>query len=376
MVRSVLMLALVAATAGAQTIVDPARLSRVARDFAPGEHEARLRCDVTPLHPALNFGFRFQAGYVVRVPMSQYSGPGHAWVFVTRITPEGGQPVYLAGRARLPSVPPTRAELEAGGVYLLGEGRYRVAWKISDDSGRVCRKEWNIDASLRHSERNVKVALPPGAVTDFSLHGVARAEDLKDDAAPIRLTVLLHAAPISPRRTRVGARDRGLLLGALSSLLERVPVRSVRLVVFNLDQQRELYRQEGFTLQSFGRMAQSFDTLQLDLVDYRVLQKRSGHLDLLADLVNGELKAREPSDVVLFLGPLARFTEKVPSQELETPQGSPPRFYYLQCRQFFGMAPAALPDSISRAVARMKGKTIIINSPGDLAKGIDQIERK
>jgi hypothetical protein len=222
----------------------------------------------------------------------------------------------------------------------------------------------------------VRVALPPGTVTDLSLRGIPRAESLKDDAAPIRLTVLLHAAPISPRRTRVGARDRGLLLGALSSLLERVPVRSVRLVVFNLDQQRELYRQEEFTPQSFGRVAESFDTLQLDLVDYRVLQKRSGHLDLLADLLNGELKAREPSDVVLFLGPLARFTEKVPSQELETPQGSPPRFYYFQCRQFFGVAPAALPDSISRAVARMKGKTIIINSPGDLAKGIDQIERK
>ena len=55
----------------------------------------------------------------------------------------------------------------------------------------------------------------------------------------------------------MGARDRILLLGTLASLLERVPTTSVRLVVFNLDQQRELYRQDGFSTPGFNEVARS-----------------------------------------------------------------------------------------------------------------------
>ena len=36
---------------------------------------------------------------------------------------------------------------------------------------------------------------------------------------------------------------------------------------------------------------------------------------------------------------------------------------------------ATLPDVIHSAVSRLKGKTLIIHTPGDFAKGIDQVER-
>jgi hypothetical protein len=221
----------------------------------------------------------------------------------------------------------------------------------------------------------VRVALPPATVTDLSLRGAREIGRSEDDAAPIRLTVLVHAAPVSPRRTRLGARDRVMLLGTLASLLDRLPVSSVRLVVFNLDLQKELFREEDFVPRSFDRVAQSIDAVELEKVDYQVLQNRSGHLDLLADLINGELTAETPSDVVLFLGPMARFSDKLPSEGLEKASGATPRFYYLQYQSLFPQ-PAVLPDVITHAVAKMKGKTLVIHSPGDFARAIDQVERR
>lgn len=376
MPRFLILVLLAASPAAGQSILDPARLSPAMRDFDGGFQDPPLQCDVTPIRPTLNFGFRFQAGYVVRVPMSQYLGKGHLWMVLARVTPEdGGKPVFLGAWMRLPEIPRTKIEMELGGGYLLGEGRYQVAWKMWDDAGRVCRKNWKIDARLTRGERKVKVALPPSTVADLSLRGAPLPGRTEDDAPPIRLTVLMHATPASPRRIRLGARDRVMLLGTLSSLLDRLPVRSVRLVVFNLDQQKELYRQDNFVPQSLDQVAQSINTVELGKVDFQVLQNRGGHLDLLADLINGEITAQTPSDVVLFLGPMARFSDKVPSEELEKPAGATPRFYYLQYRSLFPQ-PSVLPDVITHAVAKLKGKTLVIHSPGDFAKAIDQVERK
>jgi hypothetical protein len=374
--RFLTLVLLTASGAAAQSIVDPARFTPAMLDFDGGFHDQSLQCDVTPIRPGLNFSFRFQAGYVVRVPMSQYSGRGHLWFMLARVTPEAGdrKPVYLGARMRLPEIPPTKVEWEVGGGFLLGEGRYQVAWKMFDDAGRVCRKNWRIDARLTRSERKVIVALPPDTVAEFSLRGAPLTKRTEDDAPRIRLTVLMHAAPVSPRRTRLGARDRVMLLGTLSSLLDRLPVRSVRLVVFNLDQQKELYRQENFVARSLDQVAQSINAVELGTVDYQVLQNRGGHLDLLADLIHGELTAKTPSDVVLFLGPMARFSDKLPSEELEKAPGAP-RFYYLQYRPNFPQ-PSSFPDVITHAVAKLKGKTLVIHSPGDFAKAIDQVERK
>ncbi len=379
-VRSILVLWTISAalsSGSAQTLISAGRIPANLKNFSLQPGDVRLRCEVIPFKPLLNFSFRFEAGYVVRVPMNQYSGPGHRWAFLTRITPAGREdsPVYLAGGARLPDVPsdPNKVVWQSGGAWLLGEGRYHVSWKLIDDSGRVCRKEWNVDARLGRGERQVKMAMAAGTVADISLRGAPR-DRTPDDARPIRLTVFLHAAPISPRRTHMGARDRIMLLGTLSAVLERVPVHSIRLVVFTLDQQKELYRQDDFPPQSLGEVAQAIAGLQLDTIDYRVLQNRTGHLDMIADLVNQELKAPQPADVVLFLGPLARFTERVPSDELDKPSGPAPRFFYLQYRPFMGFQQAALDDSITRAVSALKGRTVIVRSPADLAKAIDQIE--
>src|SRR5689334_21489142 len=194
-------LALVVAVAHAQFVVNPARLTERSRNFDWRPDDQPLSCSLSQTRPALDYGFRFQAGYVLRVPLSQYRGKGHRWTVLMRVTPEGGAPVYLMTRYALPEVPKTNVEAEVGGAYLVGEGKYRVAWKLTDDSGRVCRREWTAEARLRRSENKVKVAMTPNTVVSLSNWTIARRHQT-DDAPRIRLTVLMHAAAASPRRTR------------------------------------------------------------------------------------------------------------------------------------------------------------------------------
>jgi len=82
--------------------------------------EKILRCDVDSSKPWLNFGFRFQAGYVLHVPLVQYSGRGHSWKIVLRVTPEGSQePVYLTDRLDLPNILHPEYIGETSGTFLL-----------------------------------------------------------------------------------------------------------------------------------------------------------------------------------------------------------------------------------------------------------------
>jgi hypothetical protein len=123
-------------------------------------------------------------------------------------------------------------------------------------------------------------------------------------------------------------------------------------------------------------VAQSIEQLQLGLVDVQVLQNRGGHVALLTDLVNRELNAPHPSDVVLFLGPMSRYLDKIPESWLDRPGGEGPRFFYLQYRSPFVQMQSTLPDTISSAVSKLRGKTLIIRTPGDFAKAIDQLEKR
>jgi len=217
--------------------------------------------------------------------------------------------------------------------------------------------------------------MPPDTVADYWLRGSRGSRRNTDDVRPVRLTVLLHAAPVSSRRTTMRASDKMMLLGTLSSLLERVPTKSLRLVVFNLEQQKEIFRRDVFTADSLDQVTQSLNELELGSVDYAVLKNRRGHIDLLADLMNQELDAEEPSDEVVFLGPRTRFSDKVPQTAVEKPRGAGPRFFYLQLRPFYGSLGGDFPDSIHFAVARVSGKTLVIHTPGEFSSAIDQIEK-
>jgi len=358
----------------AQGLADPAKIPpQLASAFRAAPTEQILRCEVTPEQPVLDFSFHFQSGYSVNVPMEQYLGPNHVWVIFTRVTPVDGKPAYLAARVRLPDVPPNKIRTDTFGGFLVGPGRYKIEWAMYDDQDRVCRKEWNIEAKLKRSERNVKLDIAPGVVSDFAGRGLSPQKRAPDDAPPFRLTILLHAAPMSPRRTQMRINDRNLLMSTLASLAGGVPAISVRLAVFNLDKQRILFSQDDFKLASLGLVSQALNNMELDAIDYRTLQNRTGHIDLLSELINRELTSPQPSDAVVFLGPASRYVDKIPPPAADA-AAAKLRFFYFQYRPLQLRGPM-LPDSITNAIGRVKGRLIHITSPADFANAILQLER-
>src|SRR5690348_14140480 len=96
----------VATAAWAATMVTAARRPAALKTFEAQSSEVALRCSVTPIRPMRNYSFRFSAGYEVLLPMRRFTGSGHGVAMLARVTPEGGQPVYLASRVRFPNIPP------------------------------------------------------------------------------------------------------------------------------------------------------------------------------------------------------------------------------------------------------------------------------
>jgi hypothetical protein len=369
--RPVFLALMIASTALGQYVVQRSRAEKL---IAGHMDDRSLHCEVTPVPARLSFSFRFQTGYVVRMPMKQYTGPGRHWNILMRVTPAGGgEPIYLGSYTRFHNIPKTNTQGEFGGAYQVGEGHYTVDWMLFDDQNRTCRKSWKVEAKLDSHARGLKLGMTPNTAGPLTYRRWSQQSDDSDVNPLGRLTVLLHAAPLYPRSTRFRAQDRLMLVSSLASLLEALPARSVRVVVFNLDQQKELFREDDLTPDSFDQVAQSTSNLQLQLVDYRVLQNRRGHISLLADLIKQELEAAQPSDTVIFLGPTSRFYDKVPDVALEQHLAAVPQFFYFQYKPYWGRE-ASFPDSVAMAIRKVKGKTMLIHSPDEFARAIREVE--
>lgn len=316
----------VAVVSGQALLNDPKKIADAQKLFDT-MHSGQLPCEVTPRKPHFIFSLRMQAGYVVHVPLADPRVQGQKWIALTRVSSKerNGNPAYLSDVVELPRGGNSQHEATIEGSYWLGEGRYSVEFLMFDDSGDVCRKEWEVDARLNSGVRNVKPILPPGGVAGNSV------SELPVPVAKSvgRLTILLHAASLLQKQSSLRDLDKAMLLDAMVALMEEMPARPVRLVLFNLEQQRELSRREGFTLDDLPEIARELDAVQPSTVDYSVLRNPVGPLDLIRNLVNQEIPAPEPSSAVVFVGPRSIYKDKPSPPFGPPPEGSPKLFYLL-----------------------------------------------
>jgi hypothetical protein len=372
-------LLLIAIPLAAQGLVDPAKLPAEWKSFASPEKEDRLRCRVQPQEPSLTLGFSFQTGYRVEVPMSQYLGDGNWLQAVLRVTPEETErePVWLTSRIRLPRVPETRVTAEFGGGFLVGEGKYEVYMLLVDNKNRRCVADWTVKAKASKEVREIGAGLRPGTIDDISLRRTGRSQlDLAANSSEPGhdISVLMHVSSLSPRRYgTLRSYDRILLLNALVSMLDRLPLRNVRLTLFSLEQHAEVYHTERLSRETFAEAVDALNNVQLGTVDYSVHQNRKGHLDLFSELLNRELSHSETTDAVIILGPRAPQGDRVPAEDLPPKAGAPP-VYYAELRPWRRVY-AILPDTITRTVKRLGGRTKEIYNPQDFAEAIRDVER-
>lgn len=378
--------ALLAISANAQFPLAPADAQKVSDSIdrlatSRVQRGDQLACEVQPVKPFLDFALRFDAGYFVRCPLQQFAGHEAGLVTFLRVRPEHGAAVVLVERYRIPAMP---ADLhskvngrrftslaEFSGAFAIGEGEYAVDLLVADDHDRIFHKNWKAKAALRGEEKRALVTMKPDSAAGLGVP--VWKPDAVEREAGVRLTVLLDAAPIDPYALKLRAWDRAFLLDSLSSLLHHISPSSTRVVAFNLEQQKEVFRKDGFGRADFRRLAESLRELELGTVSYRVLNRQQGWSELLADLVARETGAAADGDVVIFLGPNTRIAQKIPEQMVRTGKETGARLFYFE---YFPHPGAEFPDAIQRLTSMLNGTTLKIHSPGDLAEAIQKMREK
>jgi hypothetical protein len=66
---------LCAGTISAQSVAEPAKIADLAKLLEPQPGEQPLCCSLTIVKPTLNYAFRFESGYSVQAPLSQWNSP-------------------------------------------------------------------------------------------------------------------------------------------------------------------------------------------------------------------------------------------------------------------------------------------------------------
>ena len=355
-----------------QELLPPREQAAASRLFDQSSQTERLNCTIEHERPYLDFTFHFDAGYRITCPVLQFGGRRTRVSVLARVTPVGGIPVLLGmftifrGSALDPSLM-RRGEgkvyFRVSGGFSVGEGRYHVEVLLADSHNRIFRRAWWIKVS-HHSQKAVPVVLEARQVSPLSIppwHGPQAKGGL-------RLAVLLSAGSYNPRAPRLGAGYQMMLLQILSTLLQQVPCRSVRLVAFNLDQVRVIYRSDSFQPSGFARLQRAFDGLNLGIVSVQTLQKRNEWANMLTKLANQQLTAQPPPDAVIIFGRSFRWIRKVPREMLMFPYPGMPGFFY------FENGPDNLfPDSLGFLIKSLKGKIYRVSTPHDLGAAIEKM---
>jgi hypothetical protein len=163
--------------------------------------------------------------------------------------------------------------------------------------------------------------------------------------------------------------DRDFLLGSLTSLLQQIPCESVRLVAFNLDQTREVFRQDHFDKAGFQSLAQTLQDFELEGIPTQTPQQPKGWADFLMELGKREAAAQDASDIVIFLGPATYMQNSAPSETFKPLGKRCPQFFYFE---YFPLweSRAEYTDSIEPFIKVCGGSVFKLQSPYDFAQDI------
>ncbi|MBV9145150.1 MAG: hypothetical protein JO065_04485 [Acidobacteria bacterium] len=339
-----------------------------------------LDCRVKPVEPFLDFAFRFESGYVVRCPIREFEGKESTVLVFLRITPEGQSPVLLGEPYRLPAASDAvrsrtnilrmKDNFEFSGGFAAGEGHYRCEVLVVDKrSNRMYRTSWNASPALKRSERHVPLAIKANTVE--SMTSLPWKGPSSNGDSGFRVTVLLDVAPIYPYATKLRAWDRAFLLTTLSSSLAQIDCKSVKLVAFNLEQQKVVFSTNDFQPSAIPDLNYAMRSLELAKVSYQILQHPQGTSELLVNLAKQEKGESGSSEVVIFLGPQTRFFQKVPRDAIQ-PSGANPVFFYLEYMPPW-VRGAEFPDTIEYLTKALAGTSFKIHSPDELATAIKKI---
>lgn len=340
-------------------------------DGAKEKPEMRLACRVLPYPTRLSFGFQHWTGYDIALPVRQFASGGRQKPIVTTVMvkplTEGKPPSYFYSKAAFPRKVPAEfwtmksVEMNLGGGFVVGEGKYTVSLWVFDGQGRSCKKDWKIEAK----SKGVPLQIAAGEVSESGMEGW---KGIRGGSGS--LSIYMHAAPMMRRRimTRLSSWDRAVLTNSLRSLLDIGGYAKARVKVFDFDGRRVIFESDDFGPSDYERLMEALQGLSFGTVSIDTL-KGPNEEQFLSELVREEVARKETSDAVVFLGPSWRWGQKI-SPLLRELRGQLPMTYYVSLTPWFSTSTDLLEKFVK---AGPKGKVLSVYQPVDLAKAIREI---
>jgi hypothetical protein len=360
----------------AQVPVTPEEVSKV-NDLFDSQPEGKLACSIHSDLPFLDFKFRYNAGFLISARIDQFAS-GEPVVAYLRVSPREGRAILLSKIFEPPVMPPSLAErpdarllgtmqFNMSGEFWIGQGHYRVEVMLLDGQHRSCRKHWDIHTPKRPHEADL-LALEPNTVEPAQ----APMWDGQIGDNSLRLTVLLHAAPMFPFSPKLRDSDRAFLLQSLSSLLKQLRCKSVQVIAFNLERRQEIFREDRFGADALDRLSRTLADFELATVPIGAL-KRQEWPGLLVRLAQEQAGLENPSDVVIFLGPTSPYFDNVPSAVTRSVAVNAPHFFYFEYYPFTG---SDFGDPIDSLTRDLNGTVYKVHSADQLSEAIQKMLRQ
>jgi hypothetical protein len=330
-----------------------------------------LACTVTPNKPELGFDLRFHGGFDVSVPLNELSGNENQLTILFRVIPDSHKdtPSYFVQHIHVPEIADdAKGDANLHGMVDLGEGVYHVDWLMRDRSERVCSFYWDTEAALPPKDKQIELALAPGAVERMGIEQFAEEPPVERAQAspPLNIKVLVNFAPQFPDASAMRPSDTVALVTMLRRIAREPQFGKFSLVAFNIQEERVLYRQSSADKIDFPALGEAVHNIRLGTVDVKRLARKHGEIDFLTDLIKKEVASGgDHPDAVIFAGPKIMLDDSVPEDQIR-PFATDVDFpvFYVN----YNLYPQDLlwKDSVSHAVKLFRGTEYTISRPRDL----------
>jgi hypothetical protein len=371
-VRFLVLVSLSAGSAAAQNLVKDVDLPEASQILDNAPRKNLLPCSVQLSgNLQLDLLFRYIAGFSIDCRLGEKLAPGTILFGLLRITPKLGKPALMTEEFDVPQVQkqnptgllasPSQLQAIMSGGFAAGPGEYSVEFVLTDMHGHTCREQRNLKSSEDRRARLLPLALQPGEVAPLMN---MRWNGALAGKGP-RLTVFVNAYGQNGS-THLHAIDQAALLQSLFTLLTQIPCRSVKLIAFDLEDQRAIFSQERFDARGFAALERLLKRVDFSTISYHALQQGAWSR-FLADQVRSELVSREPADDIVFLGAWGSHPwEKLPQETTSKIELGNTHVFYFELFPFMGDA----PDGIERLTKDLHGTVFPIRSPDDFAQAI------
>lgn len=340
------------------------------------EPAPKLKCDAHFIKPFVDFEFKIVTGVVFAIKSKQFwdrKVSSNMEMIVEPIGGTPGKPARLAERMETSEVVPQgfKGDLTASAAFALGPGKYRVAWRLTDDAGRTCSGDREIKAALSRGERSVQLALPPGKIEDPSIYAFRDEPPLDRPFLRMtrRLKVLVSLDVFGRRRRPVRPSMTRLLphFAALRQLARTPHYNEFSLTVFSFEDQDVVARQDYAATIDFQQLKTVADMLQPDTVDIAQLSRGSEKRFFERMLID-ELLGGERPDGVVFVGEDHHFGQRVADHAIFRLRTLGVPFVFLDTSRY------EWHGVLGNVVRAMSGKEFKLRHPADLAKAMHQFE--